>query len=81
MTKIEEAVELYRQNNLSSALRLFSGFSEGFTEAERRVLEVAYECEVGGAPYYLSFGMDVDGIVKEAKKLIEGRYNVFSGVR
>ena len=71
ITKTEQAVNLWRSGQISSAYKLFKGFKIGFTKEERNTIITAYEINSGSAGFYKQLGIDLGQVIAEANMIID----------
>lgn len=76
ITKTYKALSLYKAGEYKKALAIFSTFRIGFTEDERRILKIAYECYSGQSSFYEQLGISVEEEKKKSLKIIESKYNL-----
>ena len=74
-TKTSKAIDLFRSGQLKEAFALFRTFRLGFTECERRTLQIAHETLCGHARFYAELGIDPATAVEESKLIIIKKYN------
>lgn len=67
-------MRLFQQGKHKEALAIYKTFRTGFTKAEKRSIEIAYEVLCGHTSFYLSIGIDIERKISEAYKSINN-YN------
>jgi hypothetical protein len=73
ISKTEQMLEYLRSGNIKQALRLTKSFRLGFSPAQKKVLDLGYECLV--SPYiYRQLGKDTDACVRQAVSLLHSIY-------
>jgi hypothetical protein len=75
-TKTEKAKELFTNGSTVSALKIFRTFKIGFTEDERRILNIAYESRTENEKFYQDIGVNTNTIWQQAKEIIRQKYNI-----
>ena len=73
-TKTNKAVLLFRSGQLKEALSIFRTFKVGFTEDERRTLQIASEAISGNSSFYRQLGIDTDKAIEKSKSIITSKY-------
>lgn len=73
-TKTEKAKKLFSSGEITEALRIFKTFKIGFTQKEKRILEIAYECMTGNEKFYTSLGIDIEQVKKKTNDIIQKKY-------
>ena len=76
VTKTAKAKELFKAGEITSALRIFKGFKAGFTQIEKRTIEIAYESQTGKSDFYQSLGIDTKAVNSEAAEIIRRVYGI-----
>ena len=75
-TKTDKAKELYIYGDRVGAMKIFKTFKVGFTKEERRIMQIAYECQTGHEQFYQNIGIDTTDMWSRAKELIKNRYGI-----
>lgn len=75
-TKTRKAISLFRAGDYKGAFKLFSGFKMGFSNEERRKMQIAYECvnDLKRCAFYESIGIDYKQICCDAWCIIVDKY-------
>ena len=73
-TKTNKAVLLFRSGQLKEALSIFRTFNIGFTEDERRTLQIASEALSGNERFYKQIGIDTGKEIEKSKELLTNKY-------
>lgn len=73
-TKTSKAIALFVAGQLKEALAIFNTFRVGFTQDERRTLQIAHESLCGNSQFYAGLGIDTAAAVEESKKIITLKY-------
>lgn len=73
-TKTEKAKKLFSSGAITEALRIFKTFKIGFTQEEKRTLEIAYECMAGSEAFYQSLGINTQQEKQQALSIIQEKY-------
>ena len=77
-TKTQRAISLYQQGKIKASMALFSRFKMGFTQEQRRVLQIAYECtgDERNEAFHTSIGVDVGSMISQAHNIIKTKYKL-----
>lgn len=73
-TKSSKAVSLLRSGCLKEALSIFRTFRIGFTQDERRTLQIASESLSGNDRFYQQIGIDTNSEIEKSKELLTNKY-------
>lgn len=73
-TKTSKAVEAFKAGDIKGALRIFKTFKIGFSVAERRTIQIAYESMTGNESFYQSLQIDTTAAITAAINLITVKY-------
>lgn len=73
-TKTYKAISLFRAGQLKEALSIFRTFKIGFTDDERRTLQIASESLSGSSIFYQQLGIDTEKEIAKSKQLLAERY-------
>ena len=73
-TKTEKAVKLFKSGCLKEALAIFRTFRIGFTNEERRTLQIASESLTGNSRFYQQIGIETDSMIMKSKEIIIEKY-------
>lgn len=73
-TKTNKAVLLFRSGQLKEALAIFRTFKIGFTNDERRTLQIASESLSGNSLFYQQLGIDTAKEIEKSKSILISRY-------
>jgi hypothetical protein len=73
-TKTEKAISLFQSGYLKEALAIFRTFRIGFTNEERRTLQIASESLTGNSRFYQQIGIDTDSMIMKSKEIITEKY-------
>lgn len=73
-TKTSKAVTLFRSGRLKEALSIFRTFRVGFTNEERRTLQIASESLSGNSSFYQQIGIDTVREIEKSKELLIKKY-------
>lgn len=73
-TKTNKAVFLFRSGQLKEALAIFRTFKIGFTNDERRTLQIASEALSGNDGFYKQIGIDTGKEIEKSKELLTNKY-------
>ena len=73
-TKTSKAVALFRSGHLKEALSIFRTFRIGFTQDERRTLQIASESLSGNDRFYKQIGIDTNSEIEKSKELLTNKY-------
>lgn len=73
-TKTNKAVLLFRSGQLKEALAIFRTFKIGFTNDERRTLQIASEALSGNDVFYKQIGIDTGREIEKSKELLTNKY-------
>lgn len=74
-TKTKQLIDKFKSGDIKSAIKILSGFRIGITKEQRRVLEIAKDCNSGNASFYKQIGIDTEFIMNEAKHILENYIN------
>lgn len=69
VTKTEQAKAFLLSGDLKSCLRIFKTFKVGITKAEKRSIEIAYECLSGKDSFYRQIGIDVQAEIAKGENI------------
>jgi hypothetical protein len=75
ITKTQQAINLFKEKKFKEAFKIFKTFDRQFDKDEKRMIEIAYESLAGKSNFYKSLGIDTDQAIKEAKDIIQIKYN------
>jgi hypothetical protein len=75
ITKTEQAVVAFKNGNIKQAFKMMFRF-HGFSQEEKRYIQVAYECLAGKEDFYISLGIDTNHIINKAIECVSAKYNV-----
>lgn len=73
-TKTSKAVALFRSGHLKEALSIFRTFRVGFTQEERRTLQIASESLSGNTSFYQQIGINTTHEIEKSKELLTKKY-------
>lgn len=73
-TKTNKAVLLFKSGQLKEALAIFRTFKVGFTNDERRTLQIASEALSGNERFYKQIGIDTGKAIEKSKSIITSKY-------
>lgn len=73
-TRTGKAVMLMKGGDIKGALSIFRTFRIGFTNEERRMLEIASESLNGHASFYRSLGIDTQQAIDSSLALLTKKY-------
>lgn len=73
-TKTNKVIELLKQGNFKNALLIVRTFKIGFTDDERRTLQIASESILGSSSFYRQLGIDTEKEIAKSKQLLIERY-------
>lgn len=73
-TKTSKAISMLRSGCLKEALSIFRTFRIGFTEDERRTLQIASESLSGNGRFYQQIGIDTNSEIEKSKSLLIKKY-------
>ncbi len=79
-TKTEKAVSYFQKGLYKECFAIVSTFKLGFDKKEIRIIQIAKECLTGNSAFYLQLGIDVNGVVNDAIKLVERKYNITNNI-
>lgn len=74
LTKTERAKALLSAGRFKEALAIIKTFRLGFTKAEKRSIEIAYESLNGHEQFYRSLGIDTGKEIEETRQLLADKY-------
>lgn len=74
-TKTSKAITLFKGGRYKEALSIFATFRIGFTQSERRTLQIAAESLKGSDTFYQQLGIDTDKEIEMAKEIINQKYS------
>lgn len=73
-TKTDRAKALLKSGYFKEALSIIKTFKLGFTKAEKRSIEIAYESLLGRDKFYQSIGIDTNKEIEKARQLLSDKY-------
>lgn len=73
-TKTSKAISLFRSGLMKEALAIFRTFRNGFTQEERRTLQIASETLIGNGRFYQQLGINTEKEIEKSKRIIESKY-------
>ena len=73
-SKTSKAVELLKSGQTRKALAIFRNFRLGFSQSERRTIQIASEVASGHAHFYQSIGIDTDMELEMAMVILRAKY-------
>ncbi|MBQ8714278.1 MAG: hypothetical protein IJ552_03605 [Prevotella sp.] len=73
-TKTEKAIQLLSAGELKRALAIFRTFRMGFTNEERRTMEIASDSLNGHASFYAGLGIDTEAEIGKCRQLLCQKY-------
>lgn len=73
--KTKEVSSLLRTGEFEKALSIAKSFRLGFTNEQRRILQIAGDVVKGRGKFYAQLGIDIDSVVNEAMILLDSKYN------
>ena len=74
VTKTEQAITAFSNGNIKDAFRLITRF-RGFSNEEKRCIQIAYECLSGKESFYISLGIDTASMIDKAIEYVSAKYN------
>jgi hypothetical protein len=77
ITKTQQAINLFKEKKYKESFKIFKTFKQTFNKDEIRLIELAYEGLTGKKSFYISIGISTDEAFKEAKDIIEIKYNKY----
>ena len=75
-TKTNRAVSLFQAGDLRGSLGIFSTFKIGFSQSERRIIQIAHESLGKHSSFYEQLGINTSVKIEQAKKLIATKYKL-----
>ena len=73
-TRTSNAIELLKDGQTKKALAIFRTFRMGFSQSERRTIQIASETLNGSGKFYQSLGIDTDLEVEKALVILRSKY-------
>jgi hypothetical protein len=69
--KADRVRRLFADGDLKGALGIVKTFPFGFTRAEKRAIEIAYESLTGGDTFYQRLGIDTAAMIAQSREIIK----------
>ncbi len=73
-TKTEKAIQLLSAGELKRALAIFRTFRIGFTNDERRTMEIASDSLNGHSGFYSGLGIDTEAEIVKCRQILHQKY-------
>ena len=73
-TKTQKACSLLRSGDIKESLKIFRTFRIGWTNEEKRIIDIASDCLCGMSDFYSSLGIDCQRIVDDAVSILRSKY-------
>ena len=73
-TKVDKVKALLAAGAFQKALTIVKTFRIGFTNDEKRSIELAYESLLGRDKFYQSIGIDTNKEIEKARQLLSDKY-------
>ena len=74
-TKLAQIKQAVKAENWKLAFKMAKGFFYGFTDEEKRAVDIAHEAAQGrNKAFYKTLGIDTDAMTEQAKGILKSKY-------